>query len=192
MPCPVCQHPIGASDHRLCVLELFNSKTITSVDEWEKLSADKREDSEEFEKLSNLFSDDVFEDLLTKALLVGAERVTEDDLWISTPSTMIRRSLLDAVCKDSVLFPEFLGILSEDLGELVARFVNLEMPPDEDLAEDERVAVHELTASYAGDKWLWAKDAFSQTQEFAGSDLDGFQPEDVSDAIIRLLAAAWA
>jgi hypothetical protein len=147
-------------------------------------------EQDEFEKLSNLFADDVFEDLLTKSLLVGAETVHEDDLWITTPSSMIRRSLLDAVCKDDKLLPEFLAILSSDMAELVARFVNLRISQEE-LSEDEIVALHELKATYADDMWLWAKDAFSQIQEFAGSDLKGFSPQDVSDAIIRLLASAW-
>jgi hypothetical protein len=151
------------------------------------------DDASEFEKLARLFADDVFEDLLTKALLVGAQHVCEDDLWITTSSSMIRRSLLDAVCKDEKLVHEFLGILADDMAALVQRFANLDLAlKEEELEEDERVALRELDLSYGKDTWLWARDAFSHDQEFAGSDLKGFQPEDVSDAIIRLLAAAWA
>jgi hypothetical protein len=147
-------------------------------------------DELEFEKLCLLFEDDVFDDLLTKALLVGSQHVHEDDLWITTPSTMIRRSLLDAVCKDERLRPEFLSILSDDRAALVARFVNLRLE-EEHLDDAEKVALAELSVSYANDMWVWAKDAFAHSQEFAGSDLKGFAPEEVSDAIIRLLAAAW-
>ncbi len=147
-------------------------------------------EQEEFEKLCLLFEDDVFDDLLTKALLVGGDQIREDDLWITTPSSMIRRSLLDAVCKDERLLPEFLSILSEDRATLVTRFLNLRLEHD-DLDEAERVALDELVTTYANDKWVWAKDAMSQMQEFAGSDLRGFAPDDISDAIIRLLSLAW-
>lgn len=147
-------------------------------------------EQDEFEKLCLLFEDDVFDDLLTKALLVGAEQIREDDLWITTPSTMIRRSLLDAVCKDEKLLPEFLSILSDDRAALVTRFLNLRMDLS-DLDAVEQVALDELATTYANDMWLWAKDAMAQTQEFVGSDLKGFEPEEVTDAIIRLLGTAW-
>ena len=149
------------------------------------------DDVEEFEKLAGLFTDDTFEDLLNKALLVGGTRVCEEDLWISTPSSMIRRSLLDVVCKDKVLLDEFVGILSADMAAIVQRFVVLDMD-HEGLQDDERVAIQELGVSYGNDMWLWARDAFAQEQEFAGSDLKGFQVDEISDAIIRLLASAWA
>ncbi len=150
------------------------------------------EEQDEFEKLLELFQDDVFDDLLTKALLVGAEQVREDDLWMFTPSTMVRRSLLDAVCKNERLLPEFLSILSEDRAALVTRFLNLRFE-HEHLAEDEKVALQELVSTYANDVWVWAKDALSETepQEFPGSDLKGFSEEEITDAIIRLLATAW-
>lgn len=150
------------------------------------------DEQSQFEQLARLFADDVFEDLLSKALLVGSTRVFEEDLWITTPSTMIRRSLLDAVCKDEDLFPEFLSILSEETAALVQRFAAIDFQLDEGaLEDDERVALNELQQSYGNDVWVWARDAFGRGQEFAGSDLRGFEPDEISDAIIRLLAAGW-
>lgn len=148
-------------------------------------------DSDEFEHLASLFADDVFDDLLTKALLIGADTLHEDDLWVTTPSSMIRRSLLDAVCSHPDLGPKFFDILSEDLAPLVQRFVSLKLTFDT-LDEEEQIALEELQSSYANDRWLWAKDAFSNTQEFVGSDLRGSSPEQISEAIIRLVAAAWS
>lgn len=35
MPCPVCSQPVaGGADHRMCVLSLFKSNKIQTVEEW--------------------------------------------------------------------------------------------------------------------------------------------------------------
>jgi hypothetical protein len=41
MPCPVCSLAIGDADHRMCVLNLLKSGTITTVREWEVLCKPK-------------------------------------------------------------------------------------------------------------------------------------------------------
>ena len=151
-------------------------------------------DTDQFERLAQLFSEDVFEPLLTHANMLAADHVCEDDLWVVTESSMIRRSILHAVCAREDLKTQLAEHIPEGLQETFDIFASLNVTSfsPADLGDDEKIALRVLETVYARDTWLWARDAFVNHEvEYPGVDLEGFESSDVSDAIIRLVTIAW-
>jgi hypothetical protein len=151
-------------------------------------------DTDQFERVAQLFAEDVFGPLLAQANILAADHVCEDDLWVVTPSSMIRRSILHAVCSRTDLKSRLAEHVPEGLRETFDVFAALDVFSfqEGDLGDDEKVALRVLDKVYAHDIWLWARDAFVNHEiEYPGMDLDGFEASEVSDAIIRLVTLAW-
>ena len=150
-------------------------------------------DQHTFERLVAVLCD-MYDYLIAQATLLAENRVCEDDLWTVTSSSMVRRSILYAVCANEELRAKFLELLPEDMKPIVESFLLLDFKTIEELSDDERVALSLLTDHYGGDTWLWARDAFQNDgeQEFPGHDLRGFDATEISDAVIRLVTSSWS
>lgn len=141
--------------------------------------------------LALLFSDESISRITACAFQVAADKIFDDDLWNFHSNVIVRRTLVDEIGKREDIKQTFLSTLDEKDRVRMQRFFSFSKKDFKAETEEQLLALRELDQSYGGDLWAWAQEAFKGEQEFAGSDLEGFDPQDISEAIVQLWIEQW-
>jgi hypothetical protein len=141
-------------------------------------------------EITNLFQ--FYDDLEAVALETAHENdVCFDDLYVYTPSDIVVRSLLDYVTKSEKLLPLFLSKIHESIKPSVLKFILLTKKQLYHNTRKEVIALRELNHSYGNDIWQWTTDAFEDTTEYIGSDLEDYTVADIQTATLQILCNYW-
>lgn len=148
------------------------------------------EEMDSLSQLTSLFTH--FDELEAVALEVANENdICFDDLYVYTPSDIVIRSLLDYVTKSETLTPLFLAKLNEETKPLVQQFITFMNKKLYHTTRKEVIALRELYESYGNDIWQWVKDAFEDSAEYMGSDLEDYSVSDIQTATLQIVCNYW-
>jgi hypothetical protein len=148
------------------------------------------EEMDSLTEITNLFN--YYEDLEAVALETAHENdVCFDDLYVYTPTDIVIRSSLDYVTKSEKLLPLFLSKIHESIKPSLERFILLTKKELNHNTRKEVIALQELRNSYGKDIWQWTKDAFEDSTEYVGSDLEEYSVADIQTATLQILCNYW-
>jgi hypothetical protein len=141
-------------------------------------------------EISTLFS--LFDNLEAVAQEVATDNdICFDDLYVYTASDIVIRSLLDYITKSDTLYPLLLQKLDEGKKPLVEKFVSFTKKDIHHSTRSEVLALRELSLSYGNDYWQWVKDAFDDSTEYVGSELEEYTVADIQTATLQIVCNFW-
>lgn len=149
-------------------------------------------DMEPLDEITLLFNDNHVHNIEILCNEIAYEnKINYDDLYVYTKSDIVLRSTVDEVLKKEPLRKILLEKVNEEFKDLIHKFYAFTQKEIYPQTRRETIAVRELVNTYGNDYWSWAVDAFAESTEYFGCDLEGFEEADIQTAVIQIIYNHW-